>query len=130
MPSFSTAMATKPLLKRFSQIAAQEQILWIKAGIQVLQLQLVIVTETGGRIEMSKGHLTGFWKRSRKKIGRIENQPRDQTCWYIHPEVRKCLKPLIRGKRHPQLQSPWTFPEEKGRFLCLEEAKAAHDVQT
>lgn len=69
--------------------------------------------------------LTGFWKGSHKKIGRTENQPRDQICWHIHPKVRKCLKPLIRGERDPQLQSSWTFPHEKGRFLCLEEAKTS-----
>ena len=85
--------------------------------IQVLQLQQLIVAYSRDWRELRDvqrtAKLAGFWERSHKKIGRTEDQPRDQTCWYIHTGVRKCLKPLIRGERDPQLQSPRTFPGRK-----------------
>lgn len=55
----------------------------------------------------------GFWKRRHKKPGTAENQLRDQTCWYVHTGIRKCLDALIWGEKEPQLQSPQTFPERK-----------------
>lgn len=121
MQSFSTTKAPKPWFQKFSEKGAQEQILQMKVQIQVLQLQELTVACSRDWREIRDVQrtpkLAGFQKRNHKKIGRTEDQPRDQTCWYIHTGIRKCLKPLIRGERDPQLQSSQTFPGRKRQLL-------------